>query len=67
MKNILVTGSAGLIGSESAEFFSHFSFTIHGIDNNMREYFFGKEASIEWSKRKLMKKLKDKYKHYNVV
>lgn len=65
-KNVLITGSAGLIGSESAKFFANLGFTIHGIDNNMRQYFFGKEASTSWSKRKLIKSLKDKYSHHNV-
>ena len=42
---VLITGSAGLIGSESVEFFSSkFDFVI-GIDNNLREYFFGMDAS----------------------
>lgn len=63
-KKVLITGSAGLIGSESAKFFANLGFHIYGIDNNMRQYFFGKEASTQWSKRKLIKGLKDKYTHY---
>ena len=66
MKKVLITGSAGLIGSESAKFFASLGFEIHGIDNNMRQYFFGKEASTEWSREKLKETLKDKYVHYNV-
>jgi len=65
-KKALITGSAGLIGSESARFFANLGFEIHGIDNDMRKYFFGDEASTEWSKNALMKSLKDKYKHYSV-
>ncbi|MDC3209404.1 NAD-dependent epimerase/dehydratase family protein [Chitinophagales bacterium] len=50
----LITGSSGLIGSESVAFFSeHFS-RIVGIDNNMREYFFGENASTEWKTKKLI-------------
>ena len=66
MKKVLVTGSAGLIGSESAKFFATLGFEVHGIDNNMREYFFGPEASTEWSKKQLEEKLKKAYKHYVV-
>lgn len=66
MKKALITGSAGLIGSESTKFFAEKGFEIHGIDNNMRAYFFGKEASTEWSKKTLKKELKDQYIHYQV-
>lgn len=65
-KKVLITGSAGLIGSESAKFFANLGFEIHGIDNNMRQYFFGEEASTEWSKKELKKNLKDRYYHYQV-
>lgn len=60
----LVTGSGGLIGSEAAKFFAEKGFEIVGIDNDMRSYFFGKEASTEWNQQKVQKKLKDSYKHY---
>lgn len=36
-----------MVGSESVKFFSEKGFKIYGVDNNMREYFFGKEASTE--------------------
>jgi len=65
-KKVLVTGSAGLIGSQSAKFFIEKGFDVVGIDNNMRAYFFGAEASTEWNKRKLEKDYEDKYKHYSV-
>ncbi|MCM8528195.1 MAG: NAD-dependent epimerase/dehydratase family protein [Lentisphaeraceae bacterium] len=41
----IITGSAGLIGGETVRFFSEKGFTCVGIDNNMRSYFFGEEAS----------------------
>ena len=65
-KKVLITGSAGLIGSESAKFFGALGFEIHGIDNDMRRYFFGKEASTQWSLRNLKEQLKDKYRHYDI-
>ena len=65
MKTILVTGSAGLIGSESVKFFIQKGFSVVGIDNNMRAYFFGNEASTEW-KRKELEKTYNAYTHYPV-
>jgi len=65
MKKILITGSGGLIGSESVKFFAEMGFDIIGIDNDMRQYFFGKEASTEWNRKALEEKYKN-YKHYNV-
>lgn len=65
-KKVLITGSAGLIGSESVKFFAEKGFEIHGIDNNMRKYFFGSEASTEWSRKALEKSLRENYRHYDV-
>lgn len=45
----IVTGSAGLIGSETCKFLIEKGFEVHGIDNDMRGYFFGKKASTEWN------------------
>lgn len=64
-KKVLITGSAGLIGSESVKFFAEKGFHIVGIDNNMREYFFGKEASTTWNRKLLQKEYKD-YEHNNI-
>jgi len=61
----IITGAAGLIGSEAVNFFSKKFDLIIGIDNNLRKYFFGKEGSIEWN----MKRLQDtvtNYKHYDL-
>ena len=46
-KNVLITGSGGLIGSEAVKFFCKKGFQVIGIDNDMRSYFFGPEASTE--------------------
>ncbi|HZP83934.1 MAG TPA: NAD-dependent epimerase/dehydratase family protein [Chthonomonadaceae bacterium] len=48
MSVCIITGSAGLIGSESVRFFSARGFDIVGIDNDMRRYFFGSDASTRW-------------------
>lgn len=66
MSIIIVTGSAGLIGSESVRFFCEQGFKIVGIDNNMREKFFGKEASTEWNRNRLLKDYPDQYIHYSI-
>src|SRR5690606_14218582 len=50
----IVTGSNGLIGSEAVKFFSKQGFKVIGIDNDMRAYFFGNEASTKKSEQKLL-------------
>jgi len=56
MSIAIITGSAGLIGSEAVQFFhDKFDYVI-GIDNNLREYFFGKEASTVWNNTRLSDK-----------
>jgi CDP-paratose 2-epimerase len=66
MKIVLVTGSAGLIGSEAVRFFCKRGFTVVGIDNNMRQVFFGEDASTEWNWRRLLEEYGGRYIHYNV-
>lgn len=65
MKIALVTGSAGLIGSESVRFLSDKFDLIVGIDNDMRAYFFGKEASTSWNQSKLSEEFTN-YEHHNI-
>ncbi len=64
MKIALITGSCGLVGSESVIFFQKKGFKVIGIDNNLRKFFFGKDGSISWMKKKLKSKVKN-YIHYN--
>ena len=64
MKIALITGSCGLVGSESSIFFSKKGFKIIGIDNNYRKFFFGNDGDISWVKKKLKNSLKD-YIHFN--
>ncbi|MCD4773608.1 MAG: NAD-dependent epimerase/dehydratase family protein [Bacteroidales bacterium] len=61
----LITGSSGLIGSESVEFFSGKFDKIIGIDNNMRQYFFGANASTEWNTQRLIESVTN-FKHHAV-
>jgi CDP-paratose 2-epimerase len=48
-KTLLVTGSAGLIGSEVVGHFSREGWTVHGVENNMRADFFGPAGDTRWN------------------
>ena len=61
----LITGSAGLIGSESVAFLADKFDIIVGIDNNLREYFFGNEASTDWNRMRLTEQYTN-YRHNNI-
>ena len=65
MSVVLVTGSCGLVGSESVKFFSSKGFDIIGIDNNSRFNFFGKDGDTTWIKNNLIKQHKN-YTHKNI-
>ncbi len=64
MSVVLITGSAGLIGSEAVKFFAQKGFNVVGIDNNMRKQFFGEEACTEWNLSHLKNKVTT-YSHYD--
>ena len=66
MSLVLITGSCGLVGSESVLFFSKKGFDIIGVDNNARKFFFGKDGDISWIKLKLKKNIKN-YRHYERI
>ena len=61
----LITGSAGLIGAEATRFFIGKGFKVVGIDNDMRKYFFGQEASTDWNRR-ILEETFSEYTHYSV-
>ncbi len=63
MSVAIITGSAGLIGSEAASYFAALGMTVVGIDNGMRARFFGQEASTHWVKERLIEEIDD-YRHY---
>jgi CDP-paratose 2-epimerase len=56
MNVAIVTGSAGLIGSESVRFFADKMDLVVGIDNDLRAYFFGRDASTDWCRQDLEEK-----------
>ena len=52
---LLVTGSAGLIGSEVCRFFSGKGASLHGLDNNQRAVFFGAQGDTTWNRDRLLR------------
>lgn len=65
MPTVVVTGSAGLVGSEAVHFFAEQDFQIAGIDNDMRSVFFGSSASTLWNRNLLKEKYGRKYQHFD--
>jgi len=57
MKTLLVTGAAGLIGSEVVAWFSRMDWEVVGIDNNMRADFFGPKGDTTWNTQRMEKEL----------
>jgi len=65
MSTAIVTGSGGLIGSETCKRLAAEGLDVVGIDNDMRAYFFGSDASTRLSVQVLEKTL-SRYKHSHV-
>src|ERR1700733_15389854 len=63
MSVIIVTGAAGLIGSETCKRFHAENLEIVGIDNDMRARFFGPDASTGKTRKQLEASLKN-YRHF---
>ncbi|MDX1737077.1 MAG: NAD-dependent epimerase/dehydratase family protein [Alphaproteobacteria bacterium] len=59
----IISGAGGLIGSQSARFFVDKGFEVHGIDNDMRAYFFGADATTSHVQHSLEQEF-DKYTHH---
>jgi len=65
MKNLLVTGSSGLIGSEVVEYFCLQDWNVQGIDNNMRADFFGPAGDTRWNQSRLVARHKN-FRHFEI-
>jgi CDP-paratose 2-epimerase len=65
MRTVIVTGSAGLIGSETVKRFAKEGTRVVGIDNDMRARFFGPEASTKKTRDDLSAKVRN-YEHYDL-
>ena len=63
-KKVLITGSAGLIGSQAVRLFIEKGFHVIGIDNNTRGSLFGNDADTNWNINILKKSFADSYTHY---
>src|SRR5215217_7318201 len=65
MSIAVVTGSSGLIGSETVRFLHEKGMEVVGIDNNLREYFFGPDGSTEWKRAELERSVPG-YRHHGL-
>ncbi|MFL6527766.1 MAG: NAD-dependent epimerase/dehydratase family protein [Chthoniobacterales bacterium] len=65
MRTIIVTGSAGLIGSETVKRFARDGGRVVGIDNDMRARFFGAEASTRRTRDELVASVPN-YEHHDI-
>ena len=57
MSVAIITGSAGLVGSEAVSYFAALGMQIVGIDNGMRAEFFGQDASTKWVRDNLCRSI----------
>jgi CDP-paratose 2-epimerase len=64
-RTIIVTGSAGLIGSETVKRFAGEGARVIGIDNDMRAEFFGAEASTKKTRADLIANVRG-YEHHDL-
>jgi CDP-paratose 2-epimerase len=62
----IVTGSAGLIGSETVEFFAELGLDVVGLDNDLRRTFFGNDASTAWNRERLLRLYPKRYQHLDL-
>ena len=57
MSVAIVTGSSGLVGSESVRWLHEQGLEVHGLDNDLRGTFFGPEGSVAWMTELLTRSL----------
>lgn len=62
---ILVTGSSGLIGSEAVSYYDERGHEVHGVDNNMRQEFFGPQGDTTWNLDR-MRETTRRFTHHEV-
>src|SRR3954470_333838 len=62
----VVSGSGGLIGSESVIHFAQRGYTVVGLENDMRSRFFGAEASTRHMSEVLQERLPDEFVHEEI-
>ena len=64
-KTAVVTGSSGLIGSETSEYLDARGWRVHGIDNNMRRDFFGERGDTTWNLERIVAVTR-RYTHHDL-
>ena len=64
MSIAIITGSSGLVGSETSKFLLNKGFKVIGIDNNERKKLFGNDGDTTKNKKKLVINFKN-YIHKN--
>lgn len=62
---LLVTGSSGLIGSETVAYFDSLGHEVVGVDNNMRADFFGPPGDTLWNQKRLQAET-DNFQHFDL-
>jgi CDP-paratose 2-epimerase len=66
MSVAVISGSGGLIGSEAAIYFGSLGLDVVGIDNDMRQVFFGTEASTTWNRARVEEIVGKRYSHHDL-
>ena len=62
----VITGAGGLIGSEAALHFGELGLDVVGIDNDMRQVFFGGAGSTAWNRHRVEQQLGGSYTHLDI-
>jgi CDP-paratose 2-epimerase len=62
----IISGSGGLIGSESVQHFVEAGYDVIGIENDMRARFFGPEASTSHTTNRLIRKYGDSFRSLEI-
>jgi CDP-paratose 2-epimerase len=63
---VIISGSGGLIGSESVEYFAGAGFEVIGLENDMRARFFGPSASTRHTTDRLLRTLEGSFRSLDV-
>jgi CDP-paratose 2-epimerase len=63
---VIITGSGGLIGSESVQHFTEAGFDVVGLENDMRAQFFGASASTAHTTERLKAGLGDSFRSLEI-
>src|SRR4051794_40612953 len=66
MSVAIITGSCGLIGSQATRHFAGLGLHVVGVDNDMRQVFFGPEGSTAWMRARLEEDLGERYTHTSI-